>query len=64
MGGAVVAPVSTQPSTQTIAIGQTIDQVTSTMGPPTQIVDLGSKKIYKYPDMKVIFINGKVNDVQ
>lgn len=64
LGGAVVAPASTQPSTQTIAIGQTIDQVTSTMGPPTQIVDLGSKKIYKYPDMKVIFVSGKVNDVQ
>jgi|GEM_PF-2936115 len=68
LGGAVVAPVSTQPSTQsstqTIAIGQTIDQVTSTMGPPAQIVDLGSKKIYKYPDMKVIFVGGKVNDVQ
>ncbi|HEY8997451.1 MAG TPA: hypothetical protein VIM60_06110 [Edaphobacter sp.] len=64
LGGAVVAPTGAQPSTQTIAIGQTIDQVTATMGPPTQIVDLGSKKIYKYPDMKVIFVNGKVNDVQ
>jgi hypothetical protein len=64
LGGAVVAPASTPPSTQTIAIGQTIDQVTATMGPPAQIVDLGPKKIYKYPDMKVIFVNGKVNDVQ
>ncbi len=64
LGGAVVAPAGQQPSTQTIAVGQTIDQVTATMGPPTQIVDLGSKKIYKYPDMKVIFVNGKVNDVQ
>ena len=64
LGGAVVTPASTQPSTQTIAMGQTIDQVTATMGPPAQIVDLGPKKIYKYSDMKVIFVNGKVNDVQ
>jgi len=65
VGGAVVAPAATtQPSTQTIALGQTIEQVTTTMGTPTQIVDLGSKKIYKYPDMKVVFLNGKVNDVQ
>ena len=65
VGGAVVAaPAGMQPNTQTIAIGQTIDQVTATMGAPAQIVDLGPKKIYKYPDMKVIFVNGKVNDVQ
>jgi hypothetical protein len=48
----------------TIALGQSIDQVTATMGAPQQIIDLGSKKIYKYPDMKVIFMNGKVSDVQ
>jgi hypothetical protein len=25
---------------------------------------LGAKKIYTYPDMKIIFQNGKVSDVQ
>lgn len=51
-------------SAPTIALGQTPDQVTSILGTPKQIVDLGSKKIYKYPDMKVVFTDGKVSDVQ
>lgn len=34
------------------------------MGAPQQIIDLGAKQIYKYPDMKVIFLNGTVSDVQ
>ena len=38
--------------------------VTSQLGNPTKIIDLGAKKIYAYPDMKVIFMNGKVSDVQ
>jgi hypothetical protein len=53
-----------QATAPTIALGQTIDQVTATMGAPQQIIDLGAKKIYKYPDMKVIFMNGQVSDVQ
>ena len=53
-----------QQATQTVAIGQTTDQVTAVLGAPKQIIDLGSKKIYKYADMKVIFLNGKVTDVQ
>jgi len=34
------------------------------MGRPKDIANVGSKKIYVYPSMKVIFIDGKVNDVQ
>ncbi|MEO6816606.1 MAG: hypothetical protein ABI177_07875 [Edaphobacter sp.] len=70
IGGAVVAPQGGAPAgapaggTPTIAMGQSIEQVTGTMGAPQQIIDLGAKKIYKYPDMKVIFMNGKVSDVQ
>lgn len=70
VGGAVVAPQGGAPAgapaggTPTIALGQTIDQVTASMGAPQQIIDLGAKKIYKYPDMKVIFMNGQVSDVQ
>jgi hypothetical protein len=48
----------------TIALGQTIDEVTGIMGAPKEVVDLGPKKIYKYPDMKVVFLDGKVSDVQ
>jgi hypothetical protein len=55
---------STSGSSTTIAIGQSIDAVTAKMGNPTRIIDLGAKKIYTYPDMKVIFLNGKVSDVE
>jgi hypothetical protein len=48
----------------TIALGQTIDQVTAGMGTPKRIIDLGTKKIYVYPDMKVTFKAGKVSDVE
>jgi len=48
----------------TIALGQSIDQVTSVLGPPVTVVDLGAKKIYKYKDMKVTFKAGKVSDVE
>lgn len=64
---AAAAPAPPQPppaATQNISLGQTIDQVVATMGQPQQIIDLGSRKTYKYPDMKIIFVNGKVSDVQ
>ncbi len=51
------APVS-------IEIGQTIDQVTSALGQPLTVIDLGAKKIYKYKDMKITFKAGKVSDVE
>jgi hypothetical protein len=60
VGGAVVAPAAAP----TIALGQTTDEVAAIMGAPQQIIDLGPKKIYKYPDMKIIFMNGKVSDVE
>lgn len=50
-------------SSTTISVGQSIDEVTATLGAPTRIIDLGAKKIYTYPDMKITFLNGKVNDV-
>jgi hypothetical protein len=57
-------PEETQSERQTIRIGQTIDQVVSALGKPETIVDLGAKQIYKYKDLKVTFVNGKVTDVQ
>ncbi len=48
----------------TIVLGQTIAQVTANLGPPVKEADLGAKKIYTYKDMKVVFVNGKVTDVQ
>jgi hypothetical protein len=40
------------------------DQVTSALGKPDKIVNLGAKQLYIYKDMKVTFLNGKVSDVQ
>ena len=52
------------PAPKTIALGQTKDEVVAILGPPQKVVNLGAKEMYFYPDMKVIFINGKVSDVQ
>jgi hypothetical protein len=58
---APAAPAGPPPS---IDLGQTIDQVTGSLGQPKSIVNLGTKKIYVYKDMKVTFKDGKVSDVQ
>jgi hypothetical protein len=44
--------------------GMTPDQVEAAMGKPEKKVTLGNKVIYYYKDMKVIFLSGKVSDVQ
>jgi hypothetical protein len=48
----------------TITLGQSIDQVVGMLGQPKNIVDLGAKKIYVYPDIKITFNNGTVADVE
>jgi hypothetical protein len=47
---------------KTIALGQTTDEVVGILGQPQKIVNLGAKQMYFYPDVKVIFTNGKVSD--
>jgi hypothetical protein len=56
------APAPAEPVS--IQMGQSIDQVVSALGQPEKKVNLGSKQIYVYKDLKVTFINGKVTDVQ
>jgi hypothetical protein len=55
-----------QPAAEPASIekGMTPDQVEAAMGKPEKKVTLGSKVIYYYKDMKVIFLSGKVSDVQ
>jgi hypothetical protein len=53
-----------QAEPQTIEKGQSADQVQSSLGKPDKIVNLGSKQIWVYKDLKVTFVNGKVSDVQ
>ena len=55
-------PADTPPPT--IALGQTVDQVTAGFGQPSRIAKLGAKEIYYYKDMKVTFVNGKVTNVE
>jgi hypothetical protein len=44
--------------------GMSVDDVEAAMGKPDKIITLGAKRIYYYKDMKVIFMDGKVSDVQ
>lgn len=51
-------------NTKTVELGQTPDQVKATLGAPDKIIKLGAKDVYVYKDMKVVFVDGKVSDVQ
>jgi hypothetical protein len=48
----------------TVSLGQSPDQVTAALGQPAKIADLGPKKVYVYSDMRVVFTDSKVSDVQ
>jgi len=61
--GAPSAPAD-QPGTQSVALGQSIRDVESIMGPPTQSARVGEKTIYVYPSLKITFTGGQVSDVQ
>lgn len=51
-------------NTKTVELGQTPDQVKAAVGAPDKIIKLGPKEIYVYKDMKIVFQDGKVSDVQ
>jgi len=53
-----------QPEPQTIQLGQTPDQVRAALGQPDKVVNLGTKQIYVYKDLKITFVSSKVSDVQ
>jgi hypothetical protein len=55
-----------QPQAEPVSVekGQSPDQVQAALGKPDKIVNLGTKMIYVYKDLKVTFLNGKVSDVQ
>lgn len=63
-GGGQQAQEQQQAEPQSIEKGMTPDQVEAAMGKPEKKVTLGAKQIYYYKDMKVIFLSGKVSDVQ
>lgn len=47
-----------------IKLGMTAAEVEQVLGSPTTLVDLESKKLYKYKDMTIEFKDGKVVDVR
>ncbi len=47
-----------------ISLGMSIDDTIALKGNPKTRVNLGSKTILTYDDMKLIFLDGKLNDVQ
>ena len=63
-GAAQQAPAAPPAEPAQIEKGQTPDQVKAALGNPDKIINLGTKVIYVYKDIKVTFLNGKVSDVQ
>lgn len=63
-GGQEQQQQAAAPEPQQIEKGQTPEQVKAALGNPEKIVNLGTKQIYIYKDLKVTFLNGKVADVQ
>ncbi|HEV2352242.1 MAG TPA: hypothetical protein VG028_20605 [Terriglobia bacterium] len=64
MAKPVDAPPSASAPPATVQMGQTPDQVKAILGQPQKIDDQGAKQIYVFKDMKVIFVDGKVSDVE
>jgi hypothetical protein len=58
------AAPATPTATVNIELGQSTDQVKTSLGEPKRVANLGTKVIYYYDGMKVTFKDGKVSDVQ
>jgi hypothetical protein len=61
---AIEAPPPPPAEPASVAVGQTPDQVVAALGQPTTKAKVGAKEIYYYKDLKVVFLNGKVKDIQ
>jgi hypothetical protein len=60
----VLSTADQSSSAKTVELGQTFEQVEKILGKPENIAKLGPKTIYTYKNLKVIFTDGKVTDVQ
>ena len=61
----VAQPADPAPAqTKTLSIGQSKSQVQALFGAPARIMQVGTKEIDFYPDMKVTFVNQKVTAVE
>ncbi len=57
-------PPAPEAAPTTVSVGQTPDEVVAALGQPSKKAKVGAKEIYYYKDLKVVFMNGKVKDVQ
>lgn len=48
----------------TVSLGQTPKEVVAVLGQPLTKAGVGKRDIYMYKDLKVTFLNGKVEDIQ
>jgi hypothetical protein len=56
-----VAPAGPPPA---LSVGETSSQVLEAYGMPKKIIDLGKKKTYIYKDIKIVFTDDKITDMQ
>ncbi len=57
-------PANPAPPPPAVKLGMSFDEVKAIKGQPDSTAEVGPKTIYVYKDMKIIFMNGKVSDVQ
>jgi hypothetical protein len=50
------------PTTRTVRLGQSQEEVAAILGEPDKKILLGKKAVFVYGDLKVVFIGGKVAD--
>jgi hypothetical protein len=62
--GTVLAREDELKAAKTVSLGQTKEQVEAEMGKPETILDLGPKVVYVYKNLKIIFVDGRVTDVE
>jgi len=61
---AAAAQPQPAPQPKTVLKGDSIDQVVATLGKPEKILQVDTKQIYVYKEVKITFLDGKVSDIQ
>ena len=57
-------PPPPPPVAKKLSLGQTMEEVKAMFGEPESASEFGDKTFYKYKDVKVTFVKGKVTDVE
>jgi hypothetical protein len=57
-------PAPAKAPTKKVTLGMTVEEAKAALGEPTDIADMGAKKIYVFGPMKLTFTNGKLTSAQ